>query len=345
MRHVVCVVVAMALVLGASAEQVKVQSMDSKAMAEQLFNQARDLVKAEKWAEACPKFEASLRYDPVLGTRLNLATCYERTGKLASAWGLYRDAIELATKANDPKRADYAKKQAVALEPRLPKLLITLPENSPAGLIIARNGTALDPGVIGVALYVDPGTHEVTASAPGFVPFKQRITLVEGKVETLAIPTLTAEPRAPVKAEPHTSDKPFGNAKGKLDVAQEAPRAPSQTRFYLGLGVGGAGVVALGAGLVFGMKAMSTQDDLQRICGGSRLECPANQAERGQDLYETSTSQAMTSTILVIGGGVAVAAGAVLILTAPRAKERASSARLLPTVGDGGAGIAAVGSF
>src|SRR5687767_251519 len=124
MRHIVCVAM-MVSVAGA-------QPADNRALAEQLFNEARDLVKAERWSEACPKFEASLRYDPVLGTRLNLATCYERIGKLASAWGLYRESVELARKAGDTRRADYAQKQAAALEPRLPKLAISAPASPPA---------------------------------------------------------------------------------------------------------------------------------------------------------------------------------------------------------------------
>src|SRR5215471_14325384 len=124
------------------------QSADSSALAEQLFNQARDLVKANKWAEACPKFEASLRYDPVLGTRLNLATCYEHIGKLASAWGLYRESIELAKKAGDTKRAEYAQKQAAALEPRLPKLAISAPANPPAGFVVKRDETTVDAGAL-----------------------------------------------------------------------------------------------------------------------------------------------------------------------------------------------------
>src|SRR5882757_2183430 len=116
MRYVFRVLALVSVVAG----PVQAQSSDSSVLAEQLFNEARDLVKANKWAEACPKFEASLRYDPVLGTRLNLATCYEHIGRLASAWGLYRESIDAAKKAGDAKRADYAQKQATALEPRLP---------------------------------------------------------------------------------------------------------------------------------------------------------------------------------------------------------------------------------
>ena len=110
MRHAVGALLVMAIVAGQAHAQAPQGS--SSALAEQLFNQARDLVKANKWAEACPKFEASLRYDPVLGTRLNLATCYEHIGKLAKAWGLYRESIDAAKKAGDTKRADYAQKQA-----------------------------------------------------------------------------------------------------------------------------------------------------------------------------------------------------------------------------------------
>src|SRR5262249_41574123 len=110
------------------------QADDSASIAEQLFNQGRDLAKANRWVEACPKFEASLRYDPALGTRLNLATCYEHVDKLASAWGLYREAIDLAKKAGDVKRHDYAQSQAAALESRLAKLTVHAPDKPPAGL-------------------------------------------------------------------------------------------------------------------------------------------------------------------------------------------------------------------
>jgi Tfp pilus assembly protein PilF len=92
MRPIVGVILSsVVLVVAVAASRAQAQSSDTSAIAEQLFNQARDLAKANRWAEACPRFEASLRADPVLGTRLNLATCYEHLGKLASAWGIYRE--------------------------------------------------------------------------------------------------------------------------------------------------------------------------------------------------------------------------------------------------------------
>jgi len=196
MKHAVGALLVVALAAGQARAQA--QAGNSSALAEQLFNQGRDLVKANQWAEACPKFEASLRYDPVLGTRLNLATCYEHIGKLASAWGLYRESVELAKKAGDTKRAEYAQKQASALEPRLPKLAISAPANPPAGFVVKRDETTVDAGALGVALYVDPGTHQVTASAPGFETFTVTVTVTEGKTETLAVPNLAPRPAGPV---------------------------------------------------------------------------------------------------------------------------------------------------
>src|SRR5262249_11345883 len=156
------------LLLSFAAGRAQAQPADASTLAEQLFKQGRDLAAANQWPAACAKFEASLRYDPALGTRLNLATCYEHIGKLARAWGLYRDAREPGSQAGDVKRRDYARKQAAALEPRLPRLTIAPPARPPTGFVVKRDGMAIDVGALGAALYVDAGLHEITASAPGF---------------------------------------------------------------------------------------------------------------------------------------------------------------------------------
>jgi len=310
-------------------------SGNASALAEQLFNQGRDLAKANQWAEACPKFEASLRYDPVLGTRLNLATCYEHIGKLVGAWGLYRESLELAKKAGDRKRADYALKQANALEPRLPKLAIVPPSNPPPGLVVKRDDTPVDAGALGVALYVDPGAHSVTASAPGFEAFSVSVTVVEGKTETFALPPLVAKPAAPVT-----------DAKPAAELADNAPAAPpSNTRLYAAIGLGAGGAIAVGVGLVFGAKAQSSYSDAKQLCGDDQV-CPAADFERDKQLVHDARSSATISTVLVIGGGAAIAAGAIVYVTAPHRRSREKqAARIVPVTHNGGAGLALVGTF
>lgn len=415
-----------AMVVWVIAGRADAQSGDSSAIAEQLFNEARELAKANQWAEACPKFEASLRYDPVLGTRLNLATCYEHIGKLASAWSLYRESVELAKKAGDIKRRDYAQKQAAALESRLPKLAISAPVKPPSGFVVTRDGTRIDAGVLGVALYVDPGAHEITATAPGFEAFTQTVSLAEGKVETLAIPNLKAvpapDPRKPPGALHAATIKPVtvppsrGNIEpakpvaapspGRNNVAATAPVATpspprknaattttviasstarnkdamtepvassptggssatnkpvtapslrgtlattepvvarSPTRKYIVIGLGAAGVAAVGVGFLFGAKANSTYSDAKGLCGANLVCTPANY-QKGKQLIGDARSSATISTVFVAAGGAAVIASAVVFLTAPSSQEH-TTARIVPMAHDHGAGLAVTGEF
>lgn len=336
MKHAVCAL--LVVVLAAGHARAQSQEGNSSALAEQLFNQGRDLVKANQWAEACPKFEASLRYDPVLGTRLNLATCYEHIGKLASAWGLYRESIELAKKAGDTKRAEYAQKQAAALEPRLPKLAISAPARPPAGFVVKRDETTVDAGALGVALYVDPGTHQVTASAPGFETFTVTVNVAEGKTETIAVPNLAPRPAAP--AAP-SADQPAPAEPAGPAPAGSIPRS----RKVLAFGLGGAGAVAVGVSLVFGSQASSKKSDAEKLCGPD-LACTNMAAfTQSKQLMSDARSKATVSTVLFGVGLAAIAGGVVVWVTAPREPERATAAHLVPVVHDGGAGLALTGAF
>lgn len=310
---------------------------DNKALAEQLFNQGRELAAKGDWAAACPKFEASLRYDAALGTKLNLANCYEKVGKLASAWGLYRDAAELAAKAGDTKRKDYALGQAGALEKRLPKLTITVGANAPAGLTVTRDGVAVDPAAYGSALYVDPGEHVVVASAPGFESFTSNVTSKEGALGGVVIPPLVAKP----EAKPEDIMKPEGESP-PTDVVETNP---GRTRKIIGISVAAGGVVIAGVGLVFGLKASGKFDDAKALCGAD-LECDSDpDYAEGKQLISDARSQATLSTVLVAVGGAAVVTGVVVWLTAPKGKAAETSAHLTPVVTDRGAALVLGGRF
>ncbi len=75
------------------------------AAAQVLFEEARQLMSAGHYAEACPKLEESQRIDPGSGTLMNLADCYERTGRIASAWGAFLDAEAGARLVGNTARA------------------------------------------------------------------------------------------------------------------------------------------------------------------------------------------------------------------------------------------------
>src|SRR5580698_2670520 len=103
----------------AFAPDARAQSSSDQAAAEALFKQGRDLMASGQYAEACPKLAESERLDPAPGTLLNLATCYERNGQVASAWVTYKEAATVARKADQPERAQLARRKAAELEPKL----------------------------------------------------------------------------------------------------------------------------------------------------------------------------------------------------------------------------------
>src|SRR4051812_4594743 len=107
-----------------SAGTARAQAAADPAAAQALFDEAMALMKADKFAEACPKLEASLRLDPAMGTEFNLAGCLERQGQLAKAWAHFVNVADAARAAKQHEREKGARQRAQALEPRLPRLTV-----------------------------------------------------------------------------------------------------------------------------------------------------------------------------------------------------------------------------
>src|SRR5262249_3054464 len=153
---------------------------------------------------------------------------------------------------------EYALQQAAALEPRLPKLTIVVPAKPPTGFTVTRDGGPVDAAMFGGGFYVDPGAHEIVASAPGYASITKTVTSVEGKGETVTIPASQANPDEP---------KPVVKPTPKDDDEERPSPAPNNTWKYAGLGTAGGGVVLLGVGVVFGVKASGTYSDAKSLCG------------------------------------------------------------------------------
>jgi tetratricopeptide (TPR) repeat protein len=323
----------------------------NSAAAEQLFAEARELAKADRWAEACPRFEASLRADPALGTELNLATCYEHLGKRARAWTLYHESIALAAQAGDVKRRDYAQSHAAALEPRLARLTITAPVQRPAGLVVRWDGIPTGDRALGARLYADAGRHELIATAPGFQAFVTAVVLVEGQDEAVAIPELAAAPGGQPEVPAARDDGPVGTPELAVVSVSPAASPPSpmpavasrSTRTYVAVGLGAAGLAVTAAGLLFGEKASSNFNDAKALCG-TALTCSPSDYTVGRQFIHDARSDAAISTVLVAAGGAAIVAGVIAYLTRPGEQDH-RAARVVPMVHDRGTGLAISGSF
>jgi hypothetical protein len=367
MRAIIVVTLVIAVCAGADRGWAQGDASGDKVAAEQLFVEGRALMDQQQFEAACPKLQASLELDPASGTQINLARCYEKLGKLATAWRHYREASDRAVRDGNTARAQVARKLAAELEPRLPRLIITL--RSPAGaqgsqgsqgsqgLIVRRDGMPVPAALFGTAVYVDPGPHEVTATAPGRAPFSATVTVAEAATSTVEIPELapappatgTTAPDAPASPDsPGSRDwtpaaggrTPAAGPSGRVDAGRAGPRTASRRR-VAGLITGGAGLVALGIGLGIGATASSTWNDAfdSGLCDRDTLQCTVE----GRDQVDTARSRARVSSIV---GGVGVAAavtGAVLYFTAPRQARRTT--RLVPWTHPGDFGVAIVGGF
>ena len=281
---------------------------NNQATAEALFSEGRTLAAKGRYAEACPKFEASQQLDPGLGTLLNLADCYEKLGKTASAWAEYRNAIPLARASGSKVRIDLATSRAAALESRLSKLTIRVSSaaGSIRGLEIRRDGQAVLQGELDSALPVDPGSHTIEASAPGKQPWSTTVQIGADSANSVVdVPELADATSAEAGAvvAPHSSTP---------EPSEPPAEHTGSTQRTAAIVVGAVGVAGLGLGTAFGILAKNSWSDAKSQCSNYPSACSPQAIE----LNSTASSQATISTVAFIAGGAALATGAVLWFTA-----------------------------
>lgn len=300
------------------------------AAAEALFAEARRLVAAGDYTNACPKFAESERLDPSVATLLNLGACYEKAGRTASAWATFREAISAAQAARRDDYLGVAQKRAAALEPLLPRLVISEKDTTTAGIEIQRDGVAVTQAEWGVPIPVDPGEHVVAASAPGKKRWETKVTIVAGA------PPTTIEV-APLEDAPVTAPPPPATT---LTPASPPPPPPPQpesldssvgsSQRTAGLIVGGVGVVGLAVGTAFVLSAKSKYDTSLNDCvqGTPNVCNAAGVSERNS----ARTSGDIASVAFGVGIA-AVASGVVLWFTAPSGHSDTARVGLVPAPG------------
>lgn len=264
---------------------------------------------AKRYAEACPKFVASQKLSPALGTLLNLADCYEKNGQVASAWARFHEAIALAQRLGRADREKTARDRADKLEPRL--LKVTINARSPS-VEVKIDGTPLDAAALGTPIPVDPGKHSVEATAKGKKPFATSIDVSDrSRALVVDIPALEDDAGTTTGSSPPTPPPP--------KEGEKEERGSGDTMRIVGIVAIGVGVVGAGVGTYFGLRTSSLWSDAQSRCSANN-ECDA----RGVELAGDAKSSGNISTIAFIAGGALALGGVVLFFTAPSAPVRAN---------------------
>jgi hypothetical protein len=307
----------LALVLSALA--ARPVAADDRATAQQLFAQGKALLAKGKVAEACAKFQGAAELSQTHGVRLNLAACWNQLGKTASAWAMYDEALTLAERAGDTAAADLARKTRKELEPKLAYLTIQVPPGSALpGLELQRDGKKLPEAAWGASVPVDPGSHEVVAEAPGHQRWAVKLEVGVASKESLVVPPLARSAADSASGTP--SEAPVAATSPAADPAATEPSSGGTQR-TVALIAGGLGIVGLGVGSYFGLRAISKKNDYESQQGPGG-ECLNETCETtSHDAYTAGT----ISTIAFVAGGALLGTGAVLWLTAPSGPEGEAS--------------------
>jgi hypothetical protein len=324
---------AVVLLLAPAARAQAPASSTDKVTAEALFEEGRRLVAAGTFAEACPKFADSERLDPSPGTLLNLASCYEKLGRTATAWATYREAASAASAAGRTEYLATAQRHAEALAPTLARLTVTVAQPV-EGMQVTRDGVRVDRAEWGTPIPVDTGMHNMQASAPGHKSWVSGVDVPkDGLQVSVAVPPLDALPgesSPPVVAPPTPAP---------LALPPSAPAVPERAEGggpgprLMGLVVAGVGVVGLGVGAGFALSAKSQYNTSLSNCEPSNPDaCNGTGVSQRND----ARSAGNIASVAVSVGAAALAGGAVIWLTAPHGGQPpSSSARIgiAPTLG------------
>jgi len=178
----------------------------------------------------------------------------------------------------------------------------------------------------------------------------KRIRALELRAEEQQRRQGTAPPPAPSgrasSGNPSQGNASPGNVSGDAPPFAPSPAASPEVdstkrQALLGYAIGGAGLVAIGVGTVFGVSASSLRSDAEEQCvnNGDALLCPAS----ARDSLSDASSRAIVADIAWGLGLAAVGVGVYLVLDADG--ESGTSTALRTTATAGGAGVSLVHSF
>src|SRR5262249_1450149 len=154
---------------------------------------------------------------------------------------------------------------------------------APAETKVTRDGIELGQASLAALLPVNPGEHVVVVSAPGHTERRITLKIAEGRSESVVVapgePLPTAPPQPP-RAEDTEPDR------GKRTV---------------GIVVGSAGLLAIGFGAYFGVRALSIKDDTDRVCPGDKCATSADVSR-----YDDARTSARIADVCLGVGIVAI---------------------------------------
>ena len=296
-RHALAALCA-ALVISVAAPSRADDQAENVAAARSLGIEGVQLADAGKCPEAIEKLQRaeSLHHAPTILGRLG--ECQVAVGEIVLGTENLNAVVREPLAPSAPKvfhdAQDRAQKVLASATPKIAHLVITVfPADANPSVAVA--GKPVPAALLGADRPTDPGTHDVTATAAGYLPATASVTLAEGGHQEITL-TLQKDPNAvtATAAPPAVAPPP-----APVVPPEPAPKK-NNTPAYVAFGVGGAGILV---GSIAGIVALSKAGD-----------CPNKTCPTQSDL-DSAKSTATVSTIGFGVGIVGVALGAILLAT------------------------------
>lgn len=269
------------------------------AAARELFDEARALMAKGDFATAEQRLTAALAYSNGRGIKYQLAVCHEKLGHVARAWKLYAEVAESARAAGEGDRERVARTHAAELSPRVPHVRVIASE-----ALVTIDGERVTAGA---PFAVDPGQHAVHAEAVGRKPWDSSVEAREGETVDVRVPSLDPIAESAVPS-PIAITIPPPPPPRVVPVPTHA--SPVRTA---GIIVGVGGIATLVAGASFVIASAATYASSSSLCDANDHCSPA-----GASIRKDALTYGDVATNLIVGGGVALVAGVVMWVVAPK---------------------------
>lgn len=306
--------------LSGLAHAQNVSDADRKA-ARDLYEKGASLQVQGKPAEALDSFMRSYTVFPAPTTALHVAQCHAALGHLVEAEESYRSLANAKIPEGSPQAfysaQEQAKQELAQVSPRLPTIRVTTTPDKIAGLQVKVDDQAMNPALVGVARAVNPGTHKVVATAPGYAMAEQTVTLQEK--DTRDVPLVMQRGSGPVAVTNNgTTYQPSNSGVAQNQQQQQqpyqyqygnngtwnAPYSQRTKRASGGLYGGGIALVIVGS--------IATLTGAVMMLVGSSNTCTSN-GFLAQPTCGTSPGLIAGGAVTTVIGVAAIVGGAVMI--------------------------------
>jgi len=204
--------------------------------AKRLLKQGGKYYDLERYSDACPLLEESLRLAPEITTKYWLAECYAKTNRTPASLELFREIVKAS---KSPAQIKIARERSKELEALIgPVMLSVVPATmGTLGLELRLDGSRLQDSwekTGRTTIMLEIGEHVLVAMAPGKQPWRQSFVVASHEV-----PVIVSVPRLLDEVPPPPSPSSNNTKRGVVALVTFL----GATTFAVGLGAGFFGIV------------------------------------------------------------------------------------------------------